>query len=424
MLKIIKNPNIESEIKKLKDNSSVRLEVPEDKKVREIIKGVKDKGDRAVIEYTKKFDGIELEVDELKVNQADLEEAYRNVSSAFLQAVKEVIENIGSYHERQKLSPVKIQTQSKFLGLRSLALDSVGVYVPGGRAAYPSTVLMNVIPAQIAGVGRIVLVSPPPISATILVAAAELGITEIYRVGGAQAIAALAYGTETIPRVDKVVGPGHIYVMLAKRILYGVIGIDSLAGPSDILIVADDSANPRFVAADLISQAEHDPQSTAILISTSSELAEKVRSEISLMINNFERKAIIAKSLKDNGRIFIVDTLEEATDLSNQIAPEHLEIMVSDPQKIMDKAVNAGSVFIGPYSPVPLGDYGAGPNHTLPTAGTARFSSPLTVYDFIKHQSIIGYSKEALEKDKESIVTLAEAEGLDAHARAIEIRFS
>ncbi|MFC1496058.1 histidinol dehydrogenase [Candidatus Margulisiibacteriota bacterium] len=423
MFKIVKKDKLGAELKNLQEKSALRIDAPEEKKVKEIIKNVQAKGDRALLEYSKKLDGVALEVDELRVTAQEIEAAYQRVSSSFLSALKVAIRNIGAYHERQKLSAVKLQTQSKYLGLRSLAIEKIGVYVPGGRAAYPSSVLMNVIPAQIAGCSKIVIVSPPTVSSFVLVAAAELGIKEIYRIGGAQAIAALAYGTATIPKVDKVVGPGNIYVMLAKKILYGIIGIDSLAGPSDILIIGDGSSNPQFIAADLISQAEHDPKAQSILVCTSSDLAEKVDAAAEEMLDQFERKSIIVKSIKENGRIFCVDNLEAAAAVANQIAPEHLEIMVTEPQQILDKIVNAGAVFIGPYSPVPLGDYIAGSNHTLPTAGGSRFSSPLTVYDFIKHQSIIGYSKEALEEEKDALITLAEAEGLDAHARSVEIRF-
>lgn len=424
MLKIIKKDKIEAEIKLLKDKSAIQFDLPQEKTVREIIKNVRNKGDKALVEYAKKFDKVSLETDEIKISETEIKEAYDKVNSSFLEAIKEAIVSIGAYHERQKISPLKIQTQKKFLSLRSLALNKVGVYVPGGKASYPSSVLMNVIPAQIAGVSNIVLVSPPPIAPSVLVAANELGIKDIYQVGGAQAVAALAFGTETIPQVDKVVGPGNIYVMLAKKLLYGIVGIDSLAGPSDVLIIADESANIDYVTIDLLAQAEHDPDAQAVLVTTSLELAEKIKAKIPLIVKDLERGKIIEASLKNNGRIFVVDSIDEAVDLANQIAPEHLEIIVTDPQLILDKIRNAGAIFIGPYSPVAVGDYMAGPNHTLPTAGTARFSSPLTVYDFLKHQSIIGYSKDALRDDRESAVTLAEIEGLDLHAKSIEARFS
>lgn len=423
-MKIIKKDKIEAEIKLLKEKSAVGLDLPQEKTVREIIKNVRNKGDKALVDYAKKFDKVSLETDEIKISETEIKEAYDKVSSAYLEAIKEAIQSIGAYHERQKISPLKIQTQKKFLSLRSLALNKVGVYVPGGKAIYPSSVLMNVIPAQIAGVSNIVLISPPPIAPSILVAANELGVKDIYQAGGAQGVAALALGTETIPQVDKVVGPGNIYVMLAKKLLYGIVGIDSLAGPSDVLIIADESANIDYVTIDLLAQAEHDPNAAAILVTTSLELAEKIKAKIPLIVKNLERSKIIEASLKNNGRIFVVDSIEEAVDVTNKIAPEHLEIIVTDPQHILDKIRNAGAIFIGPYSPVAVGDYMAGPNHTLPTAGTARFSSPLTVYDFLKHQSIIGYSKDALRDDRESAVTLAEVEGLDLHAKSIEARFN
>lgn len=424
MLKIIKKDKIEAERKALQERSSVQLDLPQEKVVREIIKNVRNKKDKALIEYARKFDRADLEIDEIKVHEEDIKTAYSKVNSSFLDALKDAIKNIGAYHERQKISPLKIQTQDKFLSLRSLAINSVGVYVPGGKAAYPSSVLMNVIPAQIAGVPNIIIVSPPPIAPSVLVAASELGIKDIYQAGGAQAIAAMALGTETIPRVDKIVGPGNIYVMIAKKLVYGMVGIDSLAGPSDILIIADDSANPRYVALDLMSQAEHDPDATALMVTTSIDFAEKVNAEISVLIKDFEKRKTIESSLKNNGRIFCAGSEEEMIELANSIAPEHLEIVVSDPQKVLDKVRNAGAIFIGPYSPVAVGDYVAGTNHTLPTAGTARFASPLTVYDFLKHQSIIGYSKDALRTDREAAVTLAEVEGLDAHAKSIDARFS
>ncbi|NQU17243.1 MAG: histidinol dehydrogenase [Candidatus Saganbacteria bacterium] len=423
MLKIIDKDKIEAEVGALGQRAAALFDLPQEKSVRDIIRNVRNKKDKALIEYTKKFDKVGLEIDEIKINEAEIKEAYNKVNSACLDAIKEAIRSIGAFHERQKISPLRVQVQGKFLGLRSLALEKVGIYIPGGRAAYPSSVLMNVIPAQIAGVPQIVLVSPPPIAPAVLVAASELGIKDIYQVGGAQAIAALAFGTETIPSVDKIVGPGNIYVMLAKKLLFGVVGIDSLAGPSDILVIADETANLDYVALDLISQAEHDPNASAILITTSEQFAQKVNNRIKDIVNNFERKKIIEASFKNNGKIFCVNSLDGAVELANLVAPEHLEIMVADPQEILDKVRNAGAIFIGPYSPVALGDYMAGPNHTLPTAGTARFSSPLTVYDFLKHQSIIGYSKDALRNDRDSAVTLAEVEGMDAHAKAFEARF-
>ena len=387
--------------------------------VSEIINKVKKEKDRALIELTKKYDGVALK--ELKVSEKSISSAESKVKKDFLEALSKAKANISAYHEKQKESEwIEPLPNDVILGMRHIPIDTVGIYVPGGKAAYPSSVLMNAIPAKIAGVPRIVMVSPPPISPATLAAASELGIKEIYRVGGAQAIAALAYGTETIPRVDKVVGPGNVYVMAAKKLLFGEVGIESLAGPSDILTIADEDAVAQYIASDLLAQAEHDPDSSAILLTTSKKIAEKTKDEVLKQSKKLKRRETINL---ENIKIFITKSINEAVDLANRVAPEHLSLMVGAPQKILEKIKNAGAVFLGPYSPVAVGDYIAGPNHVLPTGGSARFSSPLGVYDFIKHQSIVGYTKPALKSVQKDVKVLAEIEGLDAHAKSIEIRF-
>lgn len=394
-----------------------------EKAVREIIEQVKKTGDRALKELTLKFDQVEPKT--LRVPTDVIQAAHRDADKQFLVALSQARNNIENFHRQQETEEFFEQVEAEAIrGMRVIPLDSVGIYVPGGRASYPSSVLMTAIPAKVAGVKKIVMVSPPPISPYILAAAAEVGINEVYQIGGAQAIAALAYGTESIPQVDKIVGPGNAYVTMAKRLVFGIVGIDSLAGPSDITIIADSDSDPSFIAADILAQAEHDPEASAILITDSDILADKVNEEITKQLNKVQRGEIIKQALKDNSLMVIVKDLKEAIELTNRLAPEHLEILASPPQKILEKIRNAGAVFMGPYSPVAAGDYVAGPNHVLPTSGGARFSSPLSVYDFIKRQSVLAYTKPALEKIRQSGEVLAEIEGLDAHARSIAIRFS
>ena len=375
-----------------------------------ILKDMRKKGDQALLFYTEKFDKIKMKPDELMVKEEELEAAYKKVSLEFIGALKLAIENIRNFHEKQKVNSWFTSNEGIILGQKVRALKSVGIYVPGGTAAYPSSVLMNAIPAIVAGVERIVMVTPKgrigKIPAGVLVAANELGIKEIYGVGGAQAIGALAYGTDTIVKVDKIVGPGNIYVALAKKSVYGEVDIDMIAGPSEILIIADDSANPRYIAADLLSQAEHDVLASSILITTSSNLADKVRLELDRQIPLLDRKDIIEKSIENHGRIFLVKNLKDAINLSNELAPEHLELCVEEPFALLDSIENAGAIFLGNYSPEPLGDYFAGPNHVLPTSGTSRFYSPLSVDDFIKKSSVIYYSRDALEKVKDHVIGL------------------
>lgn len=397
-------------------------------KVEEIIQNVKEKGDEALFSYTEKFDGAKITKDTLVVTQEEIEEAYSLIEPSLVEVIKKAIENIREYHEKQKqYGWFDTTPQGVILGQKVTALGSVGVYVPGGKAAYPSSVLMNVIPAKVAGVERIAMVTPPgkdgKVNAGTLVAAKETGVTEIYKVGGAQAIGALAHGTESIQKVDKIVGPGNIYVALAKKAVYGHVSIDSIAGPSEILIIADETANPRFVAADLLSQAEHDELASAILVTTSAELAEKVQKEVESFVKLLSRKEILEKSLENYGYILITDTMEEAIETANEIASEHLEIVTKEPFNVMTKIKNAGAIFLGEYSSEPLGDYFAGPNHVLPTNGTAKFFSPLSVDDFIKKSSIIYYSKEALEPIHKDIIKFANAEQLTAHANSIAVRF-
>jgi histidinol dehydrogenase len=423
VLRIIEKDNIPAELKRILSKRSLLADPQIEKRVAEIIGAVRENGDAALRELTFKYDKVKLE--DFRVSSEEIAAAAQKAGEEFLSALRTAILNINAYHQKQKSEEwFETAPDDAVLGMRSLPIEVVGLYVPGGRAVYPSTVLMNAIPAKIAGVSRIVMVSPPEISPYILAAASELGISEIYQVGGAQAIAALAFGTETIPKVDKIVGPGNIYVTLAKRMVFGAVGIDSLAGPSDILIIADYESEASFIAADLLAQAEHDPHSSAILITDSRDLIAQVNAELKQQLTKLKRKEVIEAALKENGAAFLLDSLSQAAELANQLAPEHLEILSSPPQKILEKIKCAGAVFLGPYSPVAVGDYIAGPNHVLPTGGTARFSSPLSVYDFIKRQSILGYTKPALERVRRSAELLAKLEGLDAHARSIEIRFS
>lgn len=422
MLKVIAKDKIEAELKRLLKRKAVSADLKEAKVVQAIIEGVREKGDQALIHYTEEFDKVELSVDELKVSEAEISKAYKKVKGDFIESLTKALQNITAFHRKQKSDEwFETLPLDVLLGQRLIPLERVGVYVPGGRAIYPSSVLMNVIPAKVAGVKEIMLVSPPPISPYVLVAAAAVGVDAIYKVGGAQAIAALAYGTETIPKVDKIVGPGNIYVTLAKRAVFGRVGIESLAGPSDIVIIADQDGEAEFIAADLLAQAEHDPNSSAVLLTNSVKLLDKVEKEIHRQIAKLKRRKII-----DAAEIILlpVETIKQAVEISNRIAPEHLELEIGSPQRFLEQIKNAGAVFLGPHSPVAVGDYIAGPNHILPTGGTARFSSPLGVYDFVKHQSIIGYTKPALKNVWKDVKLLAEIEGLDAHARSIDVRFS
>jgi len=422
MLKLVPKEKVEAEVKRLIARKSLATDMPEEKVVREILREVKENGDRALITFNKRFDKVELTKEQLKVSEEEIKKAYKRVKKEFLPSLSKAITNITAYHRKQKgdewfeTLPLDI-----VLGQRLIPLQRVGVYVPGGRAAYPSSVLMNVIPAKVAGVKEIILVSPPPISSYVLVAAAEIGVKSIYKVGGAQAIAALAYGTETIPRVDKIVGPGNIYVTLAKKEVFGVVGIEGLAGPSEILIIADGDAEAEFIAADLLAQAEHDPDAFSLLLTNSAKLAAEVEKQIKKQLPRLSRRKIIEAA---EIMIMMVESIHQAVEISNRIAPEHLELEISSPQRSLEQVKNAGAVFLGPHSPVAVGDYLAGPNHVLPTGGTARFASPLGVYDFVKHQSIIGYTKPALKNVWKDVKLLAEIEGLQAHARAIDVRFS
>ncbi|MBG9794738.1 histidinol dehydrogenase [Paenibacillus dendritiformis] len=397
--------------------------------VQAIIRDVRKEGDAAVLRYTGQFDRMELASAQLRIASEEIEAAYGQVKDAFLAALREAAANIRAFHEKQKrTSWMDFQPDGTLLGQIVRPLKRVGVYVPGGSAAYPSSVLMNVIPAQVAGVPEIVMVTPPStggqggIDPHILVAAAEAGVKEIYRVGGAQAIAALAYGTETVAPVDKICGPGNIYVALAKREVYGAVDIDSIAGPSEIVVLADATATPAYVAADLLSQAEHDGMASAVLVTDSRQLAEAVAAEVDRQLATLPRRDIAAKSLEGYGAIVVVPGLKEGVELVNRLAPEHLEIVTSDPMEWVGAIENAGAIFLGEYSSEPVGDYYAGPNHIIPTNGTARFSSPVDVDMFMKKSSLIRYSREALQRDGERIMELARHEGLEAHARAIGIR--
>lgn len=397
-------------------------------KVAAILQSVKKDRDQAIFQYTKQFDGVETSADTIRVTEAEIQEAYEKVDASLVEIIRKAKENIKTYHEKQRqYSWFDSKPNGTMLGQKVTALQRVGVYVPGGKAVYPSSVLMNILPAKVAGVDEIVMVTPPgkdgKVNPNTLVAANEAGADVIYKVGGAQAIAALAYGTESIPKVDKIVGPGNIYVALAKKAVYGHVSIDSIAGPSEILVIADETANPRYVAADLLSQAEHDELASAILVTTSEELAKEVSAQVDIFVEELSRTEIMKKSLDNYGYILVADTLEDVIDIANEIASEHLEIMTKNPYDVMMKVRNAGAIFIGEYSSEPLGDYFAGPNHVLPTNGTAKFFSALSVDDFIKKSSIIAYSKEALEEIHEDIEHFAEAEKLTAHANSIKVRF-
>ena len=396
-------------------------------RVNAIIEEVRNNRDQAVFNYTKQFDGADINAGNILVTEEEIAEAYEQVDTTLLAVIRKSLVNIKKYHEKQVQNSWFTTEDGIILGQKVTALATVGVYVPGGKAVYPSSVLMNVLPAKVAGVDRIVMCTPPgkdgKVYPSTLVAAKEAGVDEIYKVGGAQAIVAMAFGTESVPKVDKIVGPGNIYVALAKKAVFGYVSIDSIAGPSEILVLADETANPRYVAADLLSQAEHDEMASAILITTSQKLAEKVSAEIDQFVAELSRKEIIQKSLDNYGYILVADNMEEAIDTVNAIASEHMEIVTADPFHVMTKIRNAGAIFIGEYSSEPLGDYFAGPNHVLPTNGTAKFFSALSVDDFIKKSSIISYSREALEKVHKDIEQFAECEKLTAHANSIRVRF-
>ena len=397
-------------------------------RVNDIIQNVREKRDEAIFEYTLKFDGATINQDNIRVTEEEIKEAYEQVDPKLLDVIRKALVNIRDYHAKQKqYSWFDSDESGIIIGQKVTPLKTVGVYVPGGKAVYPSSVLMNVIPAKVAGVSNIIMTTPcgkdGKVYPSTLVAAKEAGVDAIYKVGGAQAIAALAFGTESIPKVDKIVGPGNIYVALAKKAVFGYVSIDSIAGPREIMVLADETANPRFVAADLLSQAEHDEMASAILVTTSETLAEQVSVEVDKFVATLSRKEIIQKSLDNYGYILVADTMQDAIDTVNEIASEHLELVTKNPFKTMTKIRNAGAIFIGENSSEPLGDYFAGPNHVLPTNGTAKFFSPLSVDDFIKKSSIISYSREALEPVYKDIVQFAECEKLTAHANSIRVRF-
>lgn len=398
-------------------------------KVNEILNGVRKKGDEALFAYTKKFDHADIRKENIRVTEEEIKKAYSLVDGSLIEVMKKSIENIRDFHKKQLRNTwIETREDGVILGQRITPLESVGVYVPGGKAAYPSSVLMNIIPAKVAGVERIVMTTPPGADGTVtpatLVAADLAGATEVYKVGGAQAIGALAYGTESIRKVAKICGPGNIFVALAKKTVYGHVSIDSIAGPSEILVLADETANPKYVAADLLSQAEHDELASAILVTTSAELAEQVQMEIEGFLQTLSRREIIEKSLENYGYLLVADSMEDAIQVTNEIASEHLEILTKNPFDTMTRIKNAGAIFLGEYSSEPLGDYFAGPNHVLPTNGTAKFFSPLNVDDFIKKSSLISYSQEALEEIHKDIIQFAEAEHLTAHANSIAVRFT
>lgn len=396
--------------------------------VQEIVDNVKENGNKALFEYTKKFDKADINEGNIKVTKEEIEDAYKQVDEHLLEVIRKALVNIRTYHEKQKqYSWFDTTEDGTMLGQKVTSMNSVGVYVPGGKAVYPSSVLMNIVPAKVAGVKNIIMTTPcnaeGKVYPTTLVAANEAGVDAIYKAGGAQAIAALAYGTESVPKVDKIVGPGNIFVALAKRAVYGYVSIDSIAGPSEILVLADETANPRFVAADLLSQAEHDELASAILVTTSEELAEQVSAEVDKFIAELSRSEIMQKSIDNYGYILVAENMEDAISAANDIASEHLEIVTKNPFEVMMRIQNAGAIFIGEYSSEPLGDYFAGPNHVLPTNGTAKFFSPLSVDDFVKKSSIIYYSKEALEPVHQDIIDFATSEQLTAHANSIKVRF-
>ena len=417
----------QAELKRISDRNNGDDIQPKEAVVQEIVTNIKQNGDRALLEYTEKFDRQVYTANQLKVSGSELDAAYQQISKDLLRAIQVASQKIEAFH-RQKIpkSWVQFEDDSVVLGKRYTSVDSAGLYVPGGRASYPSTVLMNAIPAKVAKVPHIVMVTPPgqdgKINPAVLVAAQEAGIEEIYRVGGAQAVAALAYGTETIPKVDMITGPGNIYVTLAKKMVYGTVGIDSLAGPSEVLIIADAQASPVYVAADLLAQAEHDPMAASILLTTDHVLAKEVQVEVSKQLANHPRKTLTEKAIAHYGLIVVVDSLETAAELSNLFAPEHLELEIAEPWDLIEKIRHAGAIFIGSSTPEATGDYLAGPNHTLPTSGAARYASALGVETFMKHSSLIQYSPKALKKMSSTIQILAQAEGLPSHADSVKFR--
>ena len=428
-MKVI-NLNAENKSAILKELQSRSPETFEEQEraVRGILEDVRARGDEAVLAYTERFDGVRLTSGELQVTDADIKEAYAKVDPDLPDVIRKALVHIRNYHEKQKRNSwITTTEEGVMLGARILPMQRAGVYVPGGKAAYPSSVLMNIVPAKMAGVEEVIMTTPcrkdGSVDPAVLVAAKEAGADKIFKVGGAQAIAALAYGTETIPRVDKIVGPGNIFVALAKKAVFGSVSIDSVAGPSEILVLADETANPRYVAADLLSQAEHDEMASAVLITTSAGLAEKVQDEINGFLPELSRREIISKSLEQFGYILLAENMNDAIEGVNAFAPEHLEIQTAAPLEVMTRIRNAGAIFLGPYSSEPLGDYFAGPNHVLPTSGTARFFSPLSVESFLKKTSILDFSREALASVKDGIVIMAESESLSAHANSIKVRF-
>ena len=427
-MKIIKysDSDFRNTLRKVVDRADVDL-VVHDATVREILKQIKERGDAALLDFTSRFDQYDLSVEEIRVTPSEVAEAHNNVSDEGVEALKRAAENIREFHEHQKQESWEYEKNGVLLGQNVRPLETVGIYVPGGKASYPSSVLMNAIPAKVAGVKKVVMCSPASkgqCSPDVLVAAEIAGVDSIFKVGGAQAIGAMAHGTNTIPKVDKIVGPGNIFVALAKRMVFGMVDIDMIAGPSEIVIVADDSAHADFIAADLLSQAEHDEQAVPILVTCSEILAQDVVKELKKQTIRLNRQSIIKKSLNDYCCLFVVESLSEAIKVANDIAPEHLELAVKEPRACAEQIRNAGAIFLGHYPPEAVGDYLAGPNHVLPTSGTARFSSPLGVYDFLKRTSIMSYSPEALKKEAPFIRILAEMEHLDAHANAVDLRIN
>lgn len=427
MIPILLENDLEAIQKRLLNRTQLNDEVVS-RRVKEIVQSIAEKGDAALFEFTKRFDGATLTPDSVKVSRQEIDEAYQAADAKWINAMREAAKRITAFHEKQKQKTWIDFQDDIALGQMVRPLEKVGVYVPGGTAAYPSSVLMNVLPAKVAGVQEIVMVTPPDKNGHVsyplsLVAADIAGVDTIYKIGGAQAVAALAFGTESIPKVDKITGPGNIYVANAKREVFGHVGIDMIAGPSEVLVIADESATPAFVAADLLSQAEHDALAAVVLVTDSYTLAQNVQKEVEVQLDSLPRKEIASQALDAYGTIVVVPNLDMACTISNSIAPEHLELSVQDPYALLGKIHNAGAIFMGHYSPEPLGDYFAGPNHVLPTSGTARFFSPLSVDDFVKKSSIICYNQKALEAVADDVILLARSEGLDAHANSVAIRF-
>ena len=417
-------PNYLSVVDDLVNRSNIDL-FTQDETVRKILNDVKKNGDEAVLQLTHQYDRHRLPLEQIQVTADEIKAAYKELKKEELNALREAVKRIRLFHERQKQNSWTYEDEGIKLGQMVRPIELAGIYVPGGKASYPSSVLMNAIPAKVAGVKRVIMCSPFPEGQTrphVLVAADLAGVTEIFKIGGAQAVAAMAYGTNTIPKVDKIVGPGNIFVALAKRLVFGMVDIDMIAGPSEILIVADSSANPAFVAADLLSQAEHDEDAISILVTPNENLAEDVQKELKSQVKTLNKRAIAEVSLANNCYLLVTKTLEESVDIANKIAPEHLELSIDNPEKWAEKVKNAGAVFMGHYTPEAMGDYLAGPNHVLPTSGTARFSSPLGVYDFIKRTSLISYTKEALKNCAKTVIMLAEMEDLGAHAKSVKLR--